>query len=89
MDALHSSVEAISARLRRHMQASKASQQQQKISGKKVCSGDDQISVLKSSLEKLTLVNTENSKKVKVVESTLKNKERSSRESSLPMLENC
>ncbi|KAJ1383390.1 hypothetical protein SESBI_43454 [Sesbania bispinosa] len=89
LDALHSSVDALSARLRRHMQASKASHQQQKISGKKICAGDDQISMLKSSLEKLSLVNTENSKKIKLVESTLKNKERSSRESSLPMLQNC
>ena len=44
------------------------------------------MSMLKSSLEKLSLVNTENSKKVKLVESTLRNKERSSRESSLPIL---
>ncbi|CAK8566502.1 unnamed protein product [Lathyrus sativus] len=88
LDALHSSVEAVSARLRRHMQASKASQQK-KISGKKVCAGDDQISILKSSLEKLSLVNTENSKKVKIVESTLSNKERNRGESSLPMLKNC
>lgn len=70
------------------MQASKAIQQK-KISGKKVCAGDDQISILKSSLEKLSLVNTENSKKVKIVESTLSNKERNSGESSLPMLKNC
>ncbi|XP_061376582.1 nuclear pore complex protein NUP88 isoform X2 [Gastrolobium bilobum] len=86
LDALHSSVDALSARLRRHAQASKSSHQQQKISGKKICAGDDQLSMLKSSLEKLSLVNTENSKKVKVVESTLRNKERSSRESSLPIL---
>lgn len=85
MGALHSSVDALSARMRRHVQASKASQQQ-KISGKSA--GDDQISMLKSSLEKLTLVNTENTKKVKLVESSLKTKERSSRESSLPLLEN-
>ncbi|XP_057429072.1 nuclear pore complex protein NUP88 [Lotus japonicus] len=85
LGALHSSVDALSARMRRHVQASKASQQQ-KISGKSA--GDDQISMLKSSLEKLTLVNTENTKKVKLVESSLKTKERSSRESSLPLLEN-
>ncbi|KAL5082265.1 hypothetical protein RYX36_010686 [Vicia faba] len=63
LDALHSSVE-VGARLRRHMQASKVSQQK-KISGKKFCAGDDQISILKSSLEKLSFVNTGNSKKVK------------------------
>lgn len=88
MDALHSSVEALSARLRRHTQASKAIQQQKKMPGKKIGAGDDQISILKSSLEKLSLVNTENSKKVKLVESTLSNKERISGESSLPMLKN-
>ncbi|KAG4934886.1 hypothetical protein JHK85_049805 [Glycine max] len=86
LDALHSSVDALSARLRRHLQASKANHQQQKTPGKKSCAGDDQMSMLKSSLEKLSLVNTENSKKVKLVESTLRNKERSSRESSLPIL---
>ncbi|CAJ2644041.1 unnamed protein product [Trifolium pratense] len=89
LDALHSSVEAVSARMRRHMQASKASQQQKKIPGKKISAGDDQISILKSSLEKLSLVNTENSKKVKLVESTLSNKEKIGGESSLPMLKNC
>jgi len=85
LDALHSSVDAVSARLRRHLQASKANQQQ-KTAGKKIHAVDSQISMLKSSLEKLSLVNTDNSKKVKLVESTLRNKERSSgRESSLPL----
>jgi len=85
LDALHSSVDALSARLRRHLQAAKANQQQ-KTAGKKNHAGDNQISMLKSSLEKLSLVNTENSKKVKLLESTLRNKERSSgRESSLPL----
>lgn len=36
---------------------------------------DDGISELKSSLAKLSLVNSENSKKVKLVESALKNRE--------------
>lgn len=85
MDALHSSVDAVSARLRRHLQASKANHQQQKTPGKKSYAGDDQMSLLKSSLEKLSLLNTENSKKVELVESSLRNKERSSREPSLPM----
>lgn len=89
LDALHSSVEAVSARLRRHMHASKASQQQKKISGKKISAGDDQISILKSALEKLSLVNIENSKKVKIVESSLNNTEKISGESSLPRLKNC
>lgn len=86
LDALHSSVDALSARLRRHVQASKANHQQQKMPGKKGYAGDDQISILKSLLEKLSLVNTENSKKVKLVESSLTKKERSSGESSLSML---
>ncbi|KAL2598171.1 hypothetical protein GLYMA_11G229000v4 [Glycine max] len=85
LDALHSSVDAVSARLRRHLQASKANHQQQKTPGKKSYAGDDQMSLLKSSLEKLSLLNTENSKKVELVESSLRNKERSSREPSLPM----
>ncbi|CAL0334886.1 unnamed protein product [Lupinus luteus] len=84
LDALHSSVDALSARLRRHIQASKASHQQQKVPGKKICAADNQISLLKSSLEKLSLLNSENTKKVKLVESSLKNKEVSIRESSLP-----
>ncbi|CAJ1860717.1 unnamed protein product [Sphenostylis stenocarpa] len=86
LDALHSSVDALSARLRRHLQASKANQQH-KTPGKKIHAGDNRISMLKSSLEKLSLVNTENSKKVKLVESTLRNNERSSsRESRPPLL---
>ncbi|OIW14223.1 hypothetical protein TanjilG_21363 [Lupinus angustifolius] len=85
LDALHSSVDALSARLRRHIQASKASYQQQKVPAKKICAADNQISVLKSSLEKLSLLNSENTKKVKLVESSLKNKE-VNRESSLPIV---
>ncbi|KAI4306455.1 hypothetical protein L6164_029730 [Bauhinia variegata] len=84
LDALRSSVEALRGRLRRHMQASKTNKQQKLISGKNNYSGDAQISMLQSSLEKLSLVNSENSKKVKLVESALKNQE-SSKESSLSM----
>lgn len=38
---------------------------------------DNQVSQLKSAIERLSLVNSENSKKVKLVESALKQQERS------------
>ena len=85
LDALHSSVDALSARLRRHIQASKPNNRQKQISGKKNYAEDAQISMLKSSLEKLSLVNSENTKKVKLVESALRNQEKI-RESNLPKL---
>ncbi|KAJ4839762.1 Nuclear pore complex protein nup88 [Turnera subulata] len=78
LDALHSSIDALKARLRRYTQFSKgdALNQQRQISGKNYAQ-EAQIAQLKSSIEKLSLVNTENSKKVKVVESTLKGRESS------------
>ncbi|KAK9282957.1 hypothetical protein L1049_011182 [Liquidambar formosana] len=79
LDALHSSIEAVTARLRRYTQSSKgsASNQQRQISGRKNFVEDAQISHLKSSLAKLSLVNSENSKKVKLVDSALRSKESS------------
>ncbi|KAM4093785.1 hypothetical protein ACB094_06G145300 [Castanea mollissima] len=79
LDALHSSIDALAARLRRHTQSPKGNllNQQRQISGKKNLAHDVHISQLKSSLEKLSLVNSENSKRVKIVESALKSHESS------------
>jgi nuclear pore complex protein Nup88 len=79
LDALYSSIDAVAARLRRHTQSSKdnVSNRQRQISGKKDLAHDAHISQLKSSLEKISLVNSENSKKLKIVESELKNRESS------------
>ncbi|KAF4353389.1 hypothetical protein F8388_016350 [Cannabis sativa] len=76
LDSLHSSISALTARLRRHTQSLKgnASDQRKLISGRKNIQ-DNQVSLLKSSLEKLSLVNSENSEKVKIVESVLKGRE--------------
>lgn len=79
LDALHSSIDALATRLRRHTQSPKGnvSNQQRQISGGKNLAHDAHISQLKSSLEKLSLVNSENSKRVKLVESALKGRESS------------
>ncbi|KAJ7963993.1 nuclear pore complex protein NUP88 [Quillaja saponaria] len=77
LDALHSSIGAITARVRKHVQTSTGNNQQRKIPGRKIYAEDAQMSLLKSSLEKLSLVNCENSKKVKLVESALKTQESS------------
>ena len=60
------------------MQSSKGctSNQQRHISGRKNFVEDAQISQLKSAIAKLSLVNSENAKRVKVVESALKSQER-------------
>lgn len=76
MDALRSSITALNARLRRHTQFPKDNASKQRrslITGKNnYMQQDSQVSQLKSSLEKLSLVNSENTKKVKLVESALK-----------------
>ncbi|PON37550.1 Nucleoporin [Parasponia andersonii] len=79
LDALCSSISALTARLRRHTKSLKgnASDQQKLIAGRKKYIQDTQVSHLKSSLEKLSLVNGENSEKVKLVESALKGRESS------------
>ncbi|XWS07643.1 hypothetical protein CRYUN_Cryun41cG0007100 [Craigia yunnanensis] len=78
LDALQSSIDTLRARLRRNTQSSKANiaNQQRKMPGRNHVQ-DAQISQLKSSLEKLSLVNSESSKKVKLVESALKSRESS------------
>ncbi|XP_028803776.1 nuclear pore complex protein NUP88 [Neltuma alba] len=84
LDALHSSVDALSARLRRFLQSSKANSHQKQITGRKSHVDKAQKSMLKSSLEKLSLLNSENTRKVKVVESLLRTREKGRRESSVP-----
>ncbi|KAJ9683810.1 hypothetical protein PVL29_016350 [Vitis rotundifolia] len=78
LDALRSSIETLNARSRKYVQSSKGStsNQQRYISGRKNFVEDAQISQLKSAIAKLSLVNSENAKRVKVVESTLKSRER-------------
>lgn len=79
LEALRSSISALNSRLRRHTQSpnGNSSKQQKLISGSKNYAQDSQISLLKSSLEKLSLVNSDNSKKVKLVESALNSRESS------------
>lgn len=73
LDALRSSVEALRARLRRLTQSStKGSTNKQWQTLVKNNVQDAQMSQLKSALEKLTIVDSENSKKVKLVESCIK-----------------
>ncbi|KAG6763764.1 hypothetical protein POTOM_031203 [Populus tomentosa] len=70
LDALRTSIDTLRARLRRFTQSSKgdAANQQMKIGGRNYAL-DAQISQLKSSIAKLSLLNSENTKKVKLVES--------------------
>ncbi|PIN21581.1 Nuclear pore complex, Nup88/rNup84 component [Handroanthus impetiginosus] len=78
LDALHSSIEAVNARLKRHIhspQAKSSNRQTQKPGRRGKGVENDELSQLKSSLEKLSLINSENSEKVKLVESALRSKE--------------
>lgn len=76
---MQSSVEALNGRLRRYTQTQslkgKMPNYQRNTSRKKKLVQDTQLDQLKASLEKLSLVNSENSKKVKLVESALKDRE--------------
>ncbi|KAM7494798.1 hypothetical protein LguiB_029407 [Lonicera macranthoides] len=78
LDALHSSVDALNSRLNRYIRSrqSNTSNQQRQISARRNnYTRTDEISLLKSSLEKLSLVNSENTKRVKLVESELRNRD--------------
>ncbi|XP_011623988.1 nuclear pore complex protein NUP88 isoform X1 [Amborella trichopoda] len=79
IDALHSAIEALSVRLRRHVPLSPGSvtsSPRQTLPGRrKIPVPDIQISQLKSSVAKLSLINSENTKKVKLVETTLRKQE--------------
>ncbi|GMI87256.1 EMBRYO DEFECTIVE 2789, MODIFIER OF SNC1,7 [Hibiscus trionum] len=78
LDALKSSIDTLRARLRRYTQSSKDSvtNQRRKMPGRNNAQ-DTQISQLKSSLEKLSLLNSESTKKVELVESALKTRDSS------------
>ncbi|KAK6933019.1 Nucleoporin Nup88 [Dillenia turbinata] len=77
LDALHSSIEALNARLRRLLQSPRGyvSNQQKRIPGRSEQALDAHISHLKLSLSKLSLLNSENLKKAKLVESALRTQE--------------
>ncbi|KAG9459171.1 hypothetical protein H6P81_003679 [Aristolochia fimbriata] len=78
--ALYSSIETLKTRLRRYMQHSQANQPSPKQvprNRRRVPAIEDQMSHLQSSISKLSIVNSENTKKVKLVESSLKSKETS------------
>lgn len=78
MDALHSSIEALSARMKRHVHSAQSDSPNQQIHRPKRIGNrvpDNGVSELKSLLEKLSLVNSENSRKVKLVDSALKTRE--------------
>ncbi|GLT31465.1 hypothetical protein SLA2020_061980 [Shorea laevis] len=76
LDSLNSSIESLRARLSRYTQSSKDNpvSRQRQIPGRNILQ-DSQISQLKSSLAKLSLINNENSKTVKVLESAIKSRE--------------
>lgn len=81
MDALHSSIEALNARLGRHVHSPQTnfSNQQRQKSRSMASRVQEEVSQLKSSLAKLSLLNSENTQKVKLVESALKNRDISDR----------
>lgn len=78
LEALHSSIEALDARLRRYTESSQSNvlNSTRQIPGRtKNHVSDAQIMHLKSAMAKLSLVNSENTKKVKLVESVLRTSE--------------
>ncbi|THG22685.1 hypothetical protein TEA_011552 [Camellia sinensis var. sinensis] len=78
LGALHSSIETLNVRLKRYTRSPQGDvlNQQRQLSGRrKNYVQDDQISQLKSSVAKLSLVNSENTKKVKLLESSLSRRE--------------
>ncbi|KAJ8551000.1 hypothetical protein K7X08_000370 [Anisodus acutangulus] len=78
LDALRSSIKAVNARLKRHThtpQSNRSNERRQLSVRRKSHAQENEMALLKASLEKLSLVNSENAKKVKIVESTLKCRE--------------
>ncbi|KAL3652217.1 hypothetical protein CASFOL_001898 [Castilleja foliolosa] len=75
LDALHSTIEALKARLQRHVHFDSPNRQTQRPGRRMNIKVQDNVSELKSALAKLSLINSENSRKVKLVESALRNKE--------------
>ncbi|OAY66753.1 Nuclear pore complex protein NUP88 [Ananas comosus] len=76
LDALHSAIEALNARMKRYSQPSLVgrSPQQTSLRGRNYIS-DNQMSLLKSSLEKLSIINEQNTQKLKLIENELKSQE--------------
>jgi hypothetical protein len=82
LDALRSTIQAVNARLKRHTRSPEdnlVDQRGQKIITRKSHVPEGEISQLKSSVAKLSLINSENTKKVKLVESSLRRQETSYR----------
>ncbi|XP_076949517.1 nuclear pore complex protein NUP88-like [Bidens hawaiensis] len=84
LDALHTTIEAINGRIKRYSsfspQTKRPNQRRQiALAGRRKGNAeDDEISHLKSAIAKLSLVNSENTKKVKLVDSALRNRESTS-----------
>ncbi|KAJ9540689.1 hypothetical protein OSB04_027195 [Centaurea solstitialis] len=81
LDSLRTTIEAINGRVKRHS----SSPQQKRLNQRRPIpvrrkgnAEDDEISNLKSSIAKLSIVNSENTKKVKLVDSALRNRESAS-----------
>nr|GEZ28245.1 nuclear pore complex protein NUP88 [Tanacetum cinerariifolium] len=78
LDALRTTIEAINGRIKRissSPQSKRPNQRRQLAGRRKGNAEDDEISHLKSAIEKLSIVNSENTKKVKLVDSALRNRE--------------
>ncbi|KAI5670503.1 hypothetical protein M9H77_10867 [Catharanthus roseus] len=78
LDALRSTIQAVSARLKRVAQSPEGSSMDKRgrmTVMRKSRIPEGEISQLKSSLEKLSLINSENTKKLKLVESALRSQE--------------
>ncbi|KAL9254108.1 Nuclear pore complex protein NUP88-like protein [Drosera capensis] len=77
LDALHSLIETLNTRVRRFSQSPKSSLSslQRRPHSRNSDVQGAQLDLLKSALQKLSLVNSENSKKVKFVESAIKKME--------------
>lgn len=81
LDALRTTIEAINGRIKRYSaspQSKRPNQQRLTAGGRKGNAEDDEISHLKSSIARLSIVNSENTKKVKLVDSALRNRESTS-----------
>ncbi|XP_071706596.1 nuclear pore complex protein NUP88 [Rutidosis leptorrhynchoides] len=78
LDALRTTIEAINGRIKRYSCSpqSKRVNPRRQIAGRRKNNGqDDEVAHLKIALEKLSIVNSENTKKVKLVDSALRNRE--------------
>lgn len=80
LDALHASIKAVDARVKRYSASprSKIPNRPRQIPRRKNYAQEDEISQLKASIEKLSLVNNQNTQKVKLVDAALKSRESTS-----------